>query len=91
MGFCLKNWVFTNFLHVQTYKQARPQNFDRLFFVQFKGEFNPVFRGFLGTNCDKSGAKIWCWVNPVTYEVLEAVALDVLHERGPHFGRCPAC
>jgi hypothetical protein len=54
VGFCPKNWDFTNLFASSTYSQAKCPDFDRFFFARLKAEFNPHFRGFFGTNWDKS-------------------------------------
>ena len=52
--FAQKTGFSLTFSNVQLTNRQVSQNFDHLFFAQLKGEFNPHFRGFFGTNWDKS-------------------------------------
>jgi hypothetical protein len=52
--FAEKTGFSLTFSNVQLTNSQVSQNFDRLFFAQLKGEFNPHFCGFFGTNWDKS-------------------------------------
>ena len=62
--FAQKTGFSLTFSHVQLTNRRRTQNFEHLFFAQMKGEFNPHFRGFFGTNWDKSARDYdphWHW------------------------------
>jgi hypothetical protein len=54
LNFAQKTGISLTFLHVQLTDRQSAQNFDHVFFAHLKGEFNPRFRGFFGTNWDKS-------------------------------------
>ena len=54
MGFCPKTGLSLSFPHVQLTKKQSAQKVERLVSAQTKAKFNPHFRGFFGTNWDKS-------------------------------------
>ena len=49
-----KTGISLTFSQVQLTIRQIAENFERLFFACFKGEFNPPFSGIFGTNWDKS-------------------------------------
>ena len=54
MNFAQKTGISLTISRVQLTIRQSAQNFDRFFFARLKGEFNPHFQGFFGTNWDKS-------------------------------------
>lgn len=53
LNFAEKTGISLTFSQVQLTIRKSAQNFDHLFFACLKGEFNPHFRAFFGTNWDK--------------------------------------